>query len=369
MISIGMYKLLGRYFSGKCTEAEKKRIERWVSKNQSEFQKLKKIWELSHESREHWNTDAALQKFKLTVDSLDSPEISTNELRIMNLPSRKRTFISVFPVSLLKVAAVMLALIGAVYMVRIAKEMALQKGGVGNSSRFVLKEVSTRNGEKVNLKFNDGTKIILNSDSKISYVENHGGAREVYLNGEAYFEVVHNSSSPFVVHTRGAVIEDLGTRFDVRSWPDDGNTEVTVAEGVVSVRSRESRSAVEVSTGESLSLSDNGFIGKPRRVDLTQAIAWTDGKIILRNTEMRDAIKQIWHEYGIKIFVADSSILSRTITATLTKRESGNEVLNIIALSLNITYMGSNDSVIFLPSKPHLKWDKTNKEDHYEKDL
>ncbi|MGC8594583.1 MAG: FecR family protein [Candidatus Kryptoniota bacterium] len=369
MMSAKIYKLLGRYFSGKCTDIEKKQIEHWISKNQPEFEELRKIWEFSRELREHWNTGVALQKFKMTIDDLESSKASRNGLRILNLPSRKKTFVSSYAVLLLKAAAVVLALIGSLYILRSAKEMALQKDRMPTSPQFLLKEVSTRNGQKVDLKFDDGTRIILNSSSKISYVENADRTREVYLSGEAYFDVVHNSSSPFVVHTSKAVIKDLGTRFDVRSWPDDGKTDVVVAEGTVSVQSEGGQSAVRVSAGEGISLDQNGTIVKLKHVDLNQAIAWTEGKIILRNTAMKDVVRQIWHEYGIKIFTADSSILSRTITATLTKKESANEVLNIIALSLNITYRDSNDSVILLPSKPHLRWDKTNKEDHYEKHL
>lgn len=368
-ISVGMYKLLGKYFSGKCTEAEKEHIERWANKNKLEFEKLKKIWELSGKLEERWNTEAAVQKLRQTIEELESAKASRNELRIVNLPSRKDRFASPLVGQLLKAAAIVIIFIGALYVIRSAKEMALQKSIVRTPPQFILKEISTHNGQKVDLKFNDGTKIMLNSASKISYVENPNGTREVYLSGEAYFDVTHNPSSPFIVHTKMAVIRDIGTKFDVKSWPDDGKTEVVVSEGMVSVQSGGKYSPVQVSKGEGLIVANDGSIEKPKRIDLDQAVAWTEGKIILRNAEMRDVVRQIWREYGIKIFVADSSILSRTITATFTRKESGKEVLNIIALSLNITYKASNDSVIFLPSKPHLKWDKTNKEDHYEKDL
>ena len=77
-------------------------------------------------------------------------------------------------------------------------------------------------GQKSVLFLSDGTKVWLNAVSKISYIKDFSGqaTRDVYLEGEAYFEVAHDAKKPFIVHTSSIQITVLGTSFNVKSYPD-----------------------------------------------------------------------------------------------------------------------------------------------------
>src|SRR5699024_11863966 len=91
-------------------------------------------------------------------------------------------------------------------------------------------------GQRGNITLSDGTKVILNADSKIILPEVfQSDKREVTLQGEAFFEVTHNPDRPFIINTGQAVVEVLGTSLDVRSYPDDESGRVVGCVGGVSL--------------------------------------------------------------------------------------------------------------------------------------
>jgi ferric-dicitrate binding protein FerR (iron transport regulator) len=100
--------------------------------------------------------------------------------------------------------------------------------------------VATKNGSKTKITLPDGTQVWLNADSKLTYPNDfqHISTRQVTLSGEAFFEVIHDGNHPFVIHTRYLNIEDLGTSFNVRAYPNDGETEATLINGSITVSLR-----------------------------------------------------------------------------------------------------------------------------------
>src|SRR5690606_37889089 len=83
----------------------------------------------------------------------------------------------------------------------------------------------------------DGTKVWLNAASRISYGKNfgNGALRDVYLDGEAFFDVAHDPDKPFIVHTSSIQIKVLGTSFNVRSYAEDNTIETTLVQGKVRI--------------------------------------------------------------------------------------------------------------------------------------
>lgn len=107
-----------------------------------------------------------------------------------------------------------------------------QAGAVGTN----LNEMITRKGSKSRLLLPDGTTVVLNADSKISYSKDFNEAsRDVILSGEAFFEVAPNPARPFIVHTEKADIKVLGTAFNVRDYPEDSKFETSLIHGKVEV--------------------------------------------------------------------------------------------------------------------------------------
>ncbi len=97
-------------------------------------------------------------------------------------------------------------------------------------------EIATKKGSKSFIKLPDGSKVWLNTDSKLSYMNfTVGKTREVRLEGEAFFDVAHDSSRPFIIHTGKINIKVLGTTFNVKNYPEDNELETSLIKGRIEV--------------------------------------------------------------------------------------------------------------------------------------
>lgn len=140
-------------------------------------------------------------------------------------PARRSRMVRL--VAVLSAAAAIIILLVAVGPFR----PRLSRADIASSS-----EISTRNGSKTNILLPDGTKVWLNAGSKLTYGKDFSEQRrEVMLTGEAYFDVVHDASKPFVIHTRSMDIRVLGTEFNVKSYPDEKTTEASLIRGSIEV--------------------------------------------------------------------------------------------------------------------------------------
>ena len=108
---------------------------------------------------------------------------------------------------------------------------------VKNKKQSILSRVSTKPGSRTTqIQLPDGSVVRLNSSSSLTYDKNFGkNLREVNLTGEAFFDVTKDSSHPFLIHTKVIDIKVLGTSFNVRSYPNDANTETSLIRGKVEV--------------------------------------------------------------------------------------------------------------------------------------
>lgn len=94
----------------------------------------------------------------------------------------------------------------------------------------------TSKGEKSTFMMEDGTRVTLNADSKLEYAANFPEeSREVYLTGEAFFDVHSDAQKPFIIHTNKMDIKVLGTAFNVKSYPNETSTEATLLKGAIEV--------------------------------------------------------------------------------------------------------------------------------------
>lgn len=105
---------------------------------------------------------------------------------------------------------------------------------IRESSR--VNEITVNRGAKTKIRLPDGTHVWVNADSKLSYPETFKGPlREVYLEGEGYFDVVKDAAHPFIVHTAGLDIRVLGTTFNVKAYEAESTIEATLIHGAIEV--------------------------------------------------------------------------------------------------------------------------------------
>jgi ferric-dicitrate binding protein FerR (iron transport regulator) len=337
-----------------CSDEERLRVETWISastKNEELFDRLKRVWELSGCAGEEWDFAGPVKKLSAMMRETETPSSRNGTLRLYRI-TPKPVSNSISAKTIFQVAAAVVALVGTLYAVQLLREKALEKETRSQSRNFSIEEASTKPGQQATFKFADGTVVALNSASHLGYSDNPEGSRDVYLEGEAYFEVAHSENRPFVVHVGNETIKDIGTKFDVKAWSDDDNTKVAVVEGVVSIQPNvEFRKDIVVSRNQYCVINSNGVILPPTHTDVSRDIGWMSGKLVFHDAPMSEVVKQIWRRFGICCSVADTSILSKKITTSFDGRDPPKRVFDMIALSLNLTYKASEDSVIFMPSK------------------
>ncbi len=187
----------------------------------------------------------------------------------------------------------------------------------------------------------DGSVIYLNADSKIKYsVNGEGGIREVFLTGEAWFDVQKNTDKPFVVHTSFYDVNVTGTQFNVKAYETDNQVVTTLEEGQVIVRSAENyklANDVVLKPGEQLILDKQFKNIGIKNVNTKWYTSWKDNKLIFVNMNLKDLVVLLERKYGVDIDVKNKEILDLHFDGTI-KNESIIEILEILKKALPINY-------------------------------
>jgi ferric-dicitrate binding protein FerR (iron transport regulator) len=198
-----------------------------------------------------------------------------------------------------------------------------------------LKVVRTSKGQKLDIKLSDGSRIRLNANSRISYPEKFTDEmREVSLEGEAYFEVAHLASSPFIVHTAHANTKVLGTSFNVLSA--DEATSITLVEGKVNVYMPNGKTAMLTPNLQAIIVRGSHEIDT-QEVDVEQYVGWKDNILHFNNVTVKEAFSIIENWYNVKIEVKDPGLLNCVITSKY-QNESLENVLNSFRFMLKMDF-------------------------------
>lgn len=178
------------------------------------------------------------------------------------------------------------------------------------------REFATARGQRAMFQLIDGTQVLLSVDSRLRLPAEYGASRrDVYLDGEAYFTVMHDAARPFVVHTGRGVTRDIGTKFGVRAYRNETADWVVVAEGAVAVAAN----AVDVherslKAGQLAVVSSTGAVAVADGVDIDRELAWTRGELRFANTPLDLASQRLGQWYDVDVQLADSSLAGRPVS-------------------------------------------------------
>lgn len=207
---------------------------------------------------------------------------------------------------------------------------------------------STQVGQRASYKLPDGSTVSLNSGSAITFPEKlNDSVRIVYLEGEAFFEVVKNTAQPFVVESARIKTKVLGTSFNVRAY-EGQDIEVTVATGKVQVESvgktpSEDNQVVLLTPNEQAiySLADNSFTQST--VNVRKFLAWNSKELILENISMKDVILMLEKRFDQRIILENSEISNCTIRKVRYGNESLETILKGLQSLLDFEYQFNGD--------------------------
>ncbi len=239
-------------------------------------------------------------------------------------------------------------------------------GGLNPAGR----EYATAAGQRLSVTLVDGTQMTLAPAShahipgpcgrggiyaaRLLTARCSGTAREVELEGEAYFAVVHDAAHPFAVRTHGAVVRDVGTAFDVRAYPEDTSARIAVAEGTVAI----SAPTVAISApivgavrerpahaGDVATVGPGG-VAIEHGADVAALVAWRDGRLVFHDARFSDAARELGRFYDLDVRVSDPTLGADVITDDFTG-DPVERVLAILKMSLSAQVERHGRTVVF----------------------
>jgi transmembrane sensor len=195
--------LMDRYLAGELSPAERARVEVWLEAHPRDAELLRRLPQATLGAAHSASTDAAWQALSARLQSVPQDDLSARRFRLDH--DARRRSAAPWLRRLTGVAAAVLVVVGGV---------ATWQATRGGSLAAPL-------GRDVTAALPDGSRVTLAAGSRLRWGPGFGrGARDVALEGEGYFDVVHDDARPFRVRTRNAVAQDVGTRFVVRAWPE-----------------------------------------------------------------------------------------------------------------------------------------------------
>ncbi|MEP7376262.1 MAG: FecR domain-containing protein [Chitinophagaceae bacterium] len=241
-----------------------------------------------------------------------------------------------------------------------------------------VKEISiTQNGSRTRSLLADGTTVWLNVGSKLFYENDFNGTtREVRLEGEAFFDVVKQSSRPFIVHTSGIDIRVLGTAFNVKSYPEDKNVETTLYRGLVQVVRHEDSLSKPIqlvpnhklilpkqAAIETIKLSEDRRLSvkEPASPNITPIdstkkeserieTAWVYNRIEFQGDSFEEVSKKLERWYNVTIVFTDERSKQLSVTGSFEK-ETVDQAFAALKVAFPINYKITNHEIFVESSK------------------
>ena len=218
---------------------------------------------------------------------------------------------------------------------------------------LVYNTLTVPNGKQFSIVLSDGSNVHLNSGSSIKYPINFikGQKRQVFLTGEAFFDVAHDKEHAFVVNAQDLDIHVYGTKFNVSNYPEDRDTEVVLVEGSVGLREsnleKADKAEVYLKPGYMgiYNRSDNNI--SQEEVNTSIYTSWMNGNLVFRNISFENIIQKLQRHYNVVIINNNEKLAHETFNATIeTKHETIEQVFNYFNKVYQIEYKIIENKII-----------------------
>jgi transmembrane sensor len=361
-------ELLVKYLTGIATKEERKEALLWIHQskaNERHFDQLRDVYEASKtaQSSSVYQTDLSWERVKSMYYKRRFSKLSGKN------DSNRLYYIR----ETLKYAALILVILAAVIWGIRFSGKPLPAG-----DQIIWTEVEAPLGSKSSITLSDGTKVWLNSGSKLRYSNQFGKEeREVVLVGEAYFHVTKHKKKPFIVKTGYVNVTALGTEFNVKAYPEENIIQTTLVQGLVTInkdpsvsggsekeiylepnqsvtfmKNREAlpeKKARKKDSKEKSPLKEDRLVFQSR-IDPIVYTSWKDTRWIIRSEQLSDLAIKLERRYNVKFQFCSESLRKYKFTGIL-RDETLEQVLNLMKLSAPIEYSVSGNEVVITENK------------------
>jgi len=185
----------------------------------------------------------------------------------------------------------------------------------------------------------DGTKVSLGSKTKFYYNSDYGQSfRNVFLEGEAYFEVKSMNKNPFIVNVNGMKVEALGTSFNVMAYPGDSLFIATLLEGSISLMTGYNSKQTILKPNQQFVYNKEIKRAKVENVNANDYIIWTSGYYYFYEQSLESILHRLGYVYGITSDIRSEKLKNTTFTGKFYRGQSLKELMEILSLSVPIKY-------------------------------
>jgi ferric-dicitrate binding protein FerR (iron transport regulator) len=210
-----------------------------------------------------------------------------------------------------------------------------------------LTKKETNRSESKYLLLADSTQVWLNAASSLQFPDQFDPAkREVFLTGEAFFDVKHTDRIPFVIHTGKISTTVLGTAFNIKAYPDQKNITISVSKGKVRVTGTNGW-ATTLSKGQQIKVKDDGMQAMEKTIPAEKVASWQQGNLVYDDEVLGDIIADMQRIYNVNIEVNDGSIGDLKISTSF-KREIGIEQALQVLCRLTDTQLTQSEGVYLI---------------------
>jgi transmembrane sensor len=349
------FELIGKYLSKEIKLEEQIQFDKWLNESDHNREELNRI----HKYTAYLEANIAMRE--ADVDKariLTDFKIWKNSIR--NEQENERLNKKLKTRNAYRIAAVMLLLIANAFVLLYIFPPKISSG---------FTEVISPLGSRTQLKLADGTTVWLNAGSTLKYANNFSKEnRFVHIEGEAFFEVTHDSLHPFVVNANSVNLTVLGTTFNIRAYPDENTIETTLVNGKVEVQKtrhakgekiivlRPNEKAIYVKDENKLFVNNEGISDKKDESKKTQpevnanekaiskdavqeptlevknTIAWKEGLLVFDNEPLSDIIVTLSRRYNVIFTYSNKDVLKYRFTGKF-KETTLEQVLQVIMLT------------------------------------
>ena len=314
-------KIIKMFLSARFPSETEEKVQKWIIKDKNQQAKAKA-------SLDYWN-ELDVEADSSTYVSLKRVNLRTgyNKEHLANIVSYRK---------FARVAAVIVPL------------LLLLAGGIFYyfSPQNGMIEVSVAYGEQKRLILPDSSEVWLNAGSSILYPETFAkDNRLVILDGEAYFSVKKDTANPFIVETSQLSVKVLGTRFNVKAYPNDEKITATLSSGKVEVSVR-SQSPRILKPNEQLTYDKKSSDICISVTDTNDTNCWMVGKLVFTNASAGEIFRTLERHYNTTIDNTANIPASKRYTVKFLKNENLDEILNILKDIIGFDYQEHEKKIV-----------------------
>jgi ferric-dicitrate binding protein FerR (iron transport regulator) len=329
------WTLLDRYAAGECDAEEAAALRRWATGHAQREALLASLEERSVEASPHFDADVAWRAVRTRA-------MATSEPR----PRWSRS-----ASALLRAAVIATVLAGGALLARVVVDQQREVGSAFQVAR-------TGRSQSDTLRLSDGSLVILSPASMLEYPQSFGtAARSMRLTGEAFFRVAPDTTRPFSITARNAVVQVVGTEFVVRATNAldsvNGGVTIAVVEGIVAVGavSTAHDQRVRVERGQVAEVTRDGQTQVVIAADIDRYVAWMGGTLVFENATLAELLAELERWYSVEFRAEGAALAARRVTARLQTHSLG-EALDALTLALGAHYRQTGDTIFISQNQP-----------------